>query len=144
MSRKEDRVEVERIAKRNAKIKQLLTEGETKKAARIAPLPVDDEPWKGVDRQEEAASSATAITLNESPSQPASQPTTYYGRRLRPYERVNARGMVEQFRPPTSREREEDEHAEFMRQQRAQDEAHERKVHAAIREAELEQKRRRK
>lgn len=66
---------------------------------------------------------------------------TYYGRPLRPYERVNARGMVEQYRPASLREQEQDNDAAFMESQKRQTEEHSKKVKQAERENQQEQKR---
>lgn len=60
---------------------------------------------------------------------------------LQPWERLNRWGRREQFRPMTSREFDQENDRLFMESQQRQDEAHAKKVAAAVEEQKEEQKR---
>lgn len=113
--------EIERIETRNKRIQELLAanEGET------APVVDEDAPnWE---------------PSTEEPKAEPKAESHYAGRPLYPWEKL-VRGRPEQFRPMTSREISAMDEAAMMQNIRRQDEAFERKVQAAIRERDAEQR----
>jgi hypothetical protein len=133
MSLKDDRAEFartlteqDRIEKRNAKIQEMLSAERPETAegqAGAAPEPSV--------RRPQTDSEATAESQER---------RTYYGRPLRDWESLDAKGRPFQHRPLTLREREALDEEVFMESQRRQDEAHAAKVAEAEKEAKAEEK----
>jgi hypothetical protein len=120
MSVTEDKIEQERIARQTA-IKQVLE--------------VDAEPVAAPEDGSKASAAPKLVAIDQT-----SDGTIIY-RKMKPWEAMDARGRVFQYRPMTSREIEAETDRQFMESQRRQDEAHAAKVQEAIKEAQREQKR---
>jgi hypothetical protein len=142
MSISQDQQELERLNAIRKALDSMNSDGRSdsdKDKVATATDATDVEPWaespapEVVDRPASATTGASAVEPVAEDQQEANGRTPS-GRLLKPWEKLE-RGRVVQFRPQSQRELDEEQWRLFAERQQAQDAEFERKVRAAIREA---------